>query len=100
MNQELEIELKLDNVEFRFKTKEELIEEFGGLNSDCLGFGWNPIGDMDYLFGTVIPSNWNVNFFKLIIGVIDHLHYPRRGGNEIDTWFIMKSVITYKLLGK
>lgn len=102
MIMESKIELTLDNVQFRFKTQEELFEEFGGLNSNCLGFGWNLLGEMDYLFGSIIPSNWNVEFFKLVMDVIDHIYYPKFGEKypTMETWFIKKSVITYKLLNK
>lgn len=95
---ELETEPRLDNIKFRFKTKKELIAEFGtGWNRDnTIRFHWSDTGDMDYLFGSVVPDKYQIETFKMYIGLIDSVCIPRKHGDG--AWYFKKSVITYKLL--
>ena len=45
---------------YRIKTEKEFIEEFG---EDWRYVGWNDEGNMDYLFGYILPDDYtNENF--------------------------------------
>ncbi len=66
----------VDSSLFRFKTREEFFEEFGGdgweLRVLCT---WSTNGTMDKFFGKEISGWWNIDFLKLWIHDYPSFYY-------------------------
>lgn len=90
-----EFKIALDQIEFRVKTEQEFINEFGEKWDGVIDPGWDDA--MNEFFGKVIEDEYKLDCFKTVIGITDRFRMRSNEFND-ESWTFDKSMITYEII--
>jgi hypothetical protein len=85
---------ELGNVTFRIKTLKEFIKEFGINWDEKVKGGW--FSDMDCFFNYIVPEEHKLDYFKVVIGVLEYASAPGHDKDGYCGWLFSQDMIKYE----